>query len=117
MSNTPILNWILVASCDDIWEGEMVDVEVDGQEILLVHNLGNNIRAYQSRCPHQRIPLSEGKFDGKAITCRAHLWQFDTASGKGINPENCQLLTYAIKVEENLIYIGIPQEDNTAKLI
>ncbi|KAF3890976.1 Rieske 2Fe-2S domain-containing protein [Tolypothrix bouteillei VB521301] len=109
------MKWVKVVSYDDIWEGEMLDVEVDGQDILLVHCLGGHLQAYQSRCPHQKIPLSEGNFDGKEIECRAHLWKFDAASGKGINPENCQLLAYAIKVESNEIYIGIPQGENTEK--
>ncbi|WP_414584284.1 Rieske 2Fe-2S domain-containing protein [Scytonema sp. PCC 10023] len=116
MNNAPKFNWVEVASCDDIWEGEMLDVELGEKEVLLVHCPGGKLQAYQSTCPHQRISLSEGKFDGKAITCRAHLWQFDAATGKGINPEKCQLFSYPLKVENNLIYIGIPQEENTATL-
>lgn len=108
-SDASVLNWVEVASCDDIWEGEMLDVEADGQKVLLV-NCPGGIRAYRDRCPHQRMALSEGKFDGQAITCCAHLWQFDAATGKGINPHNSQLLSYAVKVKNNLIYIGLPQK-------
>lgn len=111
MSDAPDLNWVKVASCDDIWEGEMLDVEADGQKVLLVNCPGGKLRAYQDKCPHQRVALSEGKFDGKGIiTCCAHLWQFDAATGKGINPQSSQLLSYAVKVKDNLIYIGLPQK-------
>jgi toluene monooxygenase system ferredoxin subunit len=110
MNKIPVLQWTMVASCDDLWEGEMLPVTVNGEEVLLVYGFGKQLRAYQSRCPHQRIPLLEGEFDGKTIICRAHLWQFDAASGKGINPENCQLTTYAVKIEKDLIYIGLPQD-------
>jgi toluene monooxygenase system ferredoxin subunit len=110
MSDAPILKWIEVANCDDIWEGEMLDVELGEKEVLLVNCPGGKLRAYQSHCPHQRIPLSQGKFDGKVITCRAHLWQFDAVTGKGINPEKYQLFAYPIKVENNQIYISISEE-------
>lgn len=85
MSDAPVLNWVEVASCDDICSGEMLDVEADGQKVLLVCSGG--IRAYQNRCPHQRMALSKGKFDGQVITCCADLWQF-AATGKGINPQS-----------------------------
>ena len=75
-----------VCKLDDLWEGEMEAFEIDGHEILLVSPEGGEIRAFQGVCPHQDIPLVEGKFDGKVIVCRAHQWIFDGASGKGINP-------------------------------
>lgn len=109
MSDAPVLNWVEVASCDDIWSGEMLDVDADGQKVPLV-NCPGGIRAYQNRCPHQRMALSKGKFDGQVITCCAHLWQFDAATGKGINPQSSQLLSYAVKVLDNLIYIGLPRQ-------
>ena len=80
-----------VCSVEDIWEGEMDSFEVDGKEVLLICKDGGEFSAFQGVCPHQDIPLVEGKFDGKIITCRAHLWTFDVCSGKGINPSDCAL--------------------------
>jgi len=88
-----------VCSLDDVWEGEMESFTVDGQEILIVCRDGGEVRAFQGVCPHQDIPLIEGKFDGKLLVCRAHQWVFDAASGAGVNPANCQLAEYPIQLD------------------
>lgn len=91
--------FVKLCSLDDIWEGEMESFEVNGREILVVWPSGGEIRAFQAVCPHQDIPLVEGKFDGKTIICRAHQWMFDCQSGVGINPSDCRLAQYPVKIE------------------
>jgi toluene monooxygenase system ferredoxin subunit len=88
-----------VCTLDDLWEGEMESFEVDGQEILLVCAEGGDIKAFQGICPHQDIPLIEGSFDGKKLICKAHLWQFDACTGKGINPDDCALAEYPVRID------------------
>ena len=88
-----------VCTLDDLWEGEMESFNVEGQEILLVCAEGGDIKAFQGICPHQDIPLVEGKFDGTKVICRAHLWQFDACTGKGINPDDCALAEYPVRIE------------------
>lgn len=94
-----------VCTLDDLWEGEMESFEVDGQEILLVCRDGGEVRAFQGVCPHQDIPLVEGKFDGKLLVCRAHSWIFDAATGEGVNPAGCQLAEYPIKLDGDDVYV------------
>ena len=94
-----------VCALDDLWEGEMESFTVDGHEILLVCADGGEIKAFQGICPHQDIPLVEGKFDGKKVICRAHLWQFDASTGKGINPDDCALAEYPVKVEGDAVFV------------
>lgn len=88
-----------VCTLDDLWEGEMESFDVDGHDILLVCAEGGDIKAFQGICPHQDIPLVDGTFDGKKVICRAHLWQFDACTGKGINPADCALAEYPVKVD------------------
>ena len=86
-------------AADELWEGDMVEVELDGHVVVLVWPTGGEIHAYQGICPHQDIPLAEGRFDGRVLMCRAHQWTFDAATGAGINPGNCRLARYPVKVE------------------
>jgi len=91
--------YVKVCKVDDLWEGEMESFEVNGREVLVVWPNDGSICAFQGICPHQDIPLIEGKFDGKNIICRAHQWVFDGSNGKGLNPSDCRLAEYPVKVE------------------
>jgi toluene monooxygenase system ferredoxin subunit len=95
-----------ICTLDDVWEGDMESFPaVDGTEVLIIGVAGGDLKAYQSMCPHQEIELVEGEFDGKILTCRAHLWQFDCRSGKGVNPTDCHLAKYPLKVEGEDVFI------------
>ena len=105
--NATTLEWIAVATLDDLWEGDMTDVRVGDELILLVHLSGGEIRAYQGFCPHQKTTLAYGKLDGHILTCAAHLWQFNLLTGEGVNPKDCQLHRYQVKVEDATISVGV----------
>lgn len=100
------MSFTKVCTVDDLWEGEMESFTVNGHDILLVCAEGGEFKAFQGICPHQDIPLAEGKFDGEKIICRAHLWQFDAASGQGINPDDCALAEYPVKLDGDDILVG-----------
>ena len=77
----------------------------DGTEVLIMVLDGGDVKAYQAMCPHQRISLVEGEFDGTRLICRAHLWQFDCKSGKSINPDDCHLAEYPLKIDNDDLYV------------
>jgi len=105
--NVATLEWIAVATLDDFWEGEVTDVQVGDELILLVHLNGGDIRAYQGHCPHQKTALSDGELEGNVLTCAAHSWQFNLSTGEGVNPRSCQLYRYQVKVQDGTIFVGI----------
>ena len=92
---------------DEVWEGDMTEVEVDGQVVLLVGLDGGEVRAFQGMCPHQDIPLCEGRFDGKVLMCRAHQWTFDARTGAGINPGDCKLAVYPVQVDGDDVLVDV----------
>lgn len=94
-----------LCSLDDVWEGEMEVFEIDGHEVLVCGIEGGEVRAFQAVCPHQDIPLVEGKFDGKHVICRAHQWVFDANNGLGVNPGDCKLARYPLRIEGNEVLI------------
>ncbi len=96
-----------VCNLDDLWEGEMEAFEVDGQEIVLLHAEGGVVRAVPASCPHQEHPLVEGELDGCILTCNAHLWEFDVRTGKGVNPDDSVLVNFAVKVENEEVYVDV----------
>jgi toluene monooxygenase system ferredoxin subunit len=100
-------SWVPALELDELWEGEMTAVTVDGTSVLLM-NVDGDVRAYHNRCPHQDWALDEGDFDGKVLTCSRHLWEFDARSGAGRNPATCSLTSYPCRVdEEGMIQVDV----------
>jgi toluene monooxygenase system ferredoxin subunit len=96
-----------VCTMDDVWEGDMDAFETSGGvEVLILGVDGGDIKAFQAMCPHQEIELVEGEFDGKVLTCKAHLWQFDCNTGKGLNPTDCEIAEYPVKIEGDDILVN-----------
>ena len=106
------MKWVEVTAADDLWEGDVVDFEVDGDQVMLAHLAGGEIKAYQSMCPHQEILLTHGDFDvdNCELTCTGHSWKFDLRDGKGTNPVGSQLYEYKVKIVDDKIQIGILQD-------
>lgn len=104
--------WVKAADAEELWEGDLLDIEVDGEEILLVHMLGGPVKAYQGMCPHQEILLADGEWDADTnrLLCSGHRWEFDLTTGAGTNPAGCQLYEYQVKVEDGEIILGVPQD-------
>jgi toluene monooxygenase system ferredoxin subunit len=99
--------WRETINVDDLWEGDMTAVTVDGEAVLLV-NIDGNIRAYSNRCPHQASALDEGDLDGDTLTCAKHLWEFNAATGLGVNPDNTRLTAFGCQIgEDGTIYVDI----------
>jgi toluene monooxygenase system ferredoxin subunit len=95
-----------VATVDDLWSGEMLGLVVAGRKVLLV-NLNGTIHAYEDKCAHLGVALSNGHLHGTHVTCRAHQWEYDLCTGRGCNPATVRLRTFAVQVEHGNILVDI----------
>ncbi len=95
-----------VATLDELWDGEMIALETEGQVVLLV-NVNGGIHAYADSCPHLGTRLSQGSLQRNALTCSTHGWEFDVCTGHGINPKTACLESFAVKVESGDILIDV----------
>ena len=68
---------VTVATLDQVPEGTMHMVQVDGTDILLVHRDG--LHALQGICSHEYFELDKGFLTGDSVTCALHLSRFDLA--------------------------------------
>jgi phenylpropionate dioxygenase-like ring-hydroxylating dioxygenase large terminal subunit len=76
----------------DFWYPALRSEEITGRklatamllEVPLVLGRTSEKKAFAMRdsCPHRGIPLSYGRFDGRALECSYHGWKFDACSGK-----------------------------------
>jgi toluene monooxygenase system ferredoxin subunit len=106
------VRWVDAVDLGELWEGDILDVQVADEPVLLVHLPGGEVRAYQGMCPHQEMPLADGDFDEDSgvLVCMGHLWEFDLRAGVGINPAGCRLYAYPVEVTGDRVRVGIPQD-------
>jgi toluene monooxygenase system ferredoxin subunit len=95
-----------VATLDELWDGEMTVLEIEGHVVLLV-NVDGIIQAYADSCPYLGTRLSQGSLQRNVLTCATHGWEFDACTGEGINPRTACLESFAVKVEDGDILIDV----------
>lgn len=104
-------DFIKVAALDDVDEGEMYPIEVDGEPVCLTR-VDGTVYAFTDNCTHISGPLNEGDLDGCVVTCPWHGAQFDVRNGKVVRgPARQDLYTYPVKVEDNTIFISLPDDE------
>ena len=69
-----------VARLADLPSGQMMQVELDGEKILLAH-VGDRVVAVHDECTHEEFPLSSGELVGGQVTCVLHGARFDLETG------------------------------------
>ncbi|MBL8929697.1 MAG: Rieske 2Fe-2S domain-containing protein [Kineosporiaceae bacterium] len=112
------IRWSVAAAGDELWEGDILDVEVADEQVLLVHLYDGRIKAFQGLCPHQEILLADGKWDPDTnrLLCPGHNWEFDMTTGAGVNPAGCHLYEYPVEVDGDDIKVGVPQDGESHHL-
>src|SRR5215204_1774805 len=67
---------------NELQEGAMRVVEVEGVPVLVSRSEGGDTCAVANTCTHRGGPLNEGERDGDVVTCPWHGSQFDLCSRK-----------------------------------
>ena len=106
---------------NELKDGTMKDVSVNGREILLA-KVGDKYYAADNRCPHMGGKLSQGKLEGTVVTCPLHGSQFDLSDGQVVRwlkgsgivsavgrvlKSPRQLATYDVNIEDDRILIKV----------
>jgi 3-phenylpropionate/trans-cinnamate dioxygenase ferredoxin subunit len=73
-----------ICRADELAEGEMRLIELDGRKIGVFHCEGGELVAIEDRCSHDDGPLAEGGFDPAACTveCPRHGTLIDLTTGR-----------------------------------
>ncbi|MEX0801269.1 MAG: non-heme iron oxygenase ferredoxin subunit [Dehalococcoidia bacterium] len=88
-----------VASVSDVPAGEMLLVQVDGQDVVLA-NVDGQIVAFGNECTHRGGPLSEGILEDGIVECPYHQGRFDVRTGEVVDePPEEPIPTYKVQVE------------------
>ena len=106
------VEWHRVVDLAEFWEGELYDTQLGDDHVLLVHLPGPEVKAFQGLCPHQEVLLVDGEWneDAGTLMCGGHRWEFDMRSGQGINPAGCRLYEFPVRIEDDAVMVGVPQD-------
>ena len=106
---------------DEIADGEMKMVVVDGTDQVLVINQGGEFTATQGVCSHEYFELDKGFLTGNGsrgangqpagtLTCALHLSRFDLADGEALDPPaEVPLAMYPVVIEDDRVLIEVPE--------
>ncbi|HET8913047.1 MAG TPA: non-heme iron oxygenase ferredoxin subunit [Ktedonobacteraceae bacterium] len=99
------------ANLDEVQEGGLMPLEVDG-ELICLAKIDGSVCAFTDNCTHISGPLSEGGLDGEVVTCPWHGAQFNVRTGEVVRgPARQALVTYSVKIEGNSILVELPDEE------
>ena len=99
-----------VANTSHLRDGEMKEVQA-GEVRILLARLGDRFYAVSATCPHYGAPLAEGVLCGTRIMCPWHHAAFNIVNGNLEEPPALDaLVSYAVRVEDELVLVSIPDE-------
>ena len=99
--------YFVVAATSELETVNQMHIELNSDEILLCRD-GENYFAVSYFCSHEEFSLEGGDIYNGCITCPYHGAEFDLKDGSVLAPPAFEpIKTYAVKVEDNTISIGI----------
>ena len=101
------MTWFRAISDSEIPEGVAVGVIVDGRSVL-VARVDGVVCATTNVCPHAGAKLSGGVIKNGCITCPAHLWRFNLATGAKQSNDHVVLAVYPTRELDGFIDVDLP---------
>jgi 3-phenylpropionate/trans-cinnamate dioxygenase ferredoxin component len=98
-----------LCAVDEVPEGTMKLVVVDGTDQVLIVNSNGRFYAVQGICSHEYFELDKGFLTAGTLTCALHLSRFDLESGEPLDPPaELPLAVYPVVIEDGRVIIEAP---------
>jgi nitrite reductase (NADH) small subunit len=98
----------LVAAYSDLQVRSGYSVKINDEEIALFKVTNGKVYGIENRSPHPKGGvLTEGLVSGEYVFCPVYDWKISLADGKVQAPDEGQVKTYQVEVEEDNVYIII----------
>lgn len=107
----------VVAQRDDLKNGEMKQVVVGENDVLLVRH-DDRFYALHAYCSHYGAPLADGALSDGRIVCPWHHSCYDATNGNQIEPPGLDSLeSYPVVIEGDDIVIRVPDEPEGNRIL
>src|SRR5688500_14722228 len=106
---TATTRYARVLRADELRDGELIPVEIDGTPVVLVRHRGE-FYAVQNNCSHRDFPLSEAGFDPRdgVLVCAWHGGCFDVRTGDAVVPPATDPVeTFPVRVVDGWVELGL----------
>ena len=98
-------DWTRVGTVNDVKEGQVIQVIVDGEEVALA-KVNGELLATSDVCSHEYVHLSGGWMEGEEIECPEHGSRFHMKTGEVANlPATQPIPVYDVKVEGEEVFL------------
>ena len=99
-------DFVRVAGVGDIPAGEMLTVQVDGDDVVLA-NVDGEIYAFAGECTHKGGPLGDGVLEGDEVECPFHQGRFNVKTGEATEaPPTEPIQNFQVQVEGDDIKVA-----------
>ncbi|MEY4769151.1 MAG: hypothetical protein RL637_1790 [Pseudomonadota bacterium] len=103
--------WIKVANCQQLANGEHLIVELKGQEIVLFKH-DNQFYAIEDRCSHDNGSIAQGQIEAGEIICPRHGARFCLKTGQYRSPPAYENIScFPVLVNNESVYVAESAED------
>jgi 3-phenylpropionate/trans-cinnamate dioxygenase ferredoxin subunit len=101
---------IAAAKVEDIAPGQMKRIVAANRAVVLA-NVDGRYYAFEDRCRHWGVRLSDGKLEGCVVRCRAHGWRHDIARGEVVaseppGDEGQRVATFEVDIKDGVVFVG-----------
>jgi len=104
------LEFVVVATEDELGDGERILFEIDGESIVLF-KIAEAFFAIADLCSHDDGPVAEGEVEGHEVICPRHGARFDLHTGKALTlPAVVDIPAYPVRVEDGEVLVGMPHK-------
>lgn len=87
-----------------VWSG--YTIKIDDTEITLFKLTNGEVYAIENRSPHPKGGvLSEGLVSGEYVYCPVYDWKISLKDGKVQAPDEGQVRTFKVELEEDIVFI------------
>lgn len=100
-------SWMDVMALEDVFEGEVMAVNVQGKEIAL-YEVQGELYATDNLCTHGAARLSDGFLEGREIECPFHQGRFDVCTGKALcAPLTENIRVYPVRIDNKRVFVNM----------
>ncbi|HWS02890.1 MAG TPA: Rieske 2Fe-2S domain-containing protein [Gammaproteobacteria bacterium] len=96
--------WHTVTAMSELPSGEISYRDCEYRN-LYIYRDGDNVRVYDSRCPHQVTNIPHLALEGTSLTCPKHHWKFDVTTGECTDVGNRPLNQFEHKIENGVLFV------------